>query len=185
MSKRKAEDVVAYIENVSPQKRNKSFNVRLQTENASVKAICFDMTKREQIVNARLSGEAVKFNRIINQMDDSKVNHFADYVINSSTTMKDVDAESVTFERKEKEEVYVSLEDATTLKIGSLVSVKGKVTMKNTRERDVLVGRRTVKVLNNALLLNNSGSITLTSGSHLLHKMFQSVQTIFTFIICW
>ena len=56
---RKHDDVVGYVHSVSPRKKNKWFNLKIQTEESNgkpVKAICFDAKKYEKLESARLSG---------------------------------------------------------------------------------------------------------------------------------
>lgn len=163
-SKRNLEDLTAYIHSVSPKKhRTRSFNVRLQTDSKNTrKAICFDGSKYDKLLTARLSGQAVKIDKIVNQSKDSTVSHFADYVINSATKITTLDPVNVTFPRKDDDVDYISLESENQLTVGTLVSVKGKLDLSHGTEKDVKIGMRNTKVLNQGYIFNESGSISLT-----------------------
>ena len=85
-------ELVGYIVGVSPMKKNKSFNVQVQTERncKPKKAICFDTTKHEIFSLKKVSGDAVKVKNVVFQ-EENLNNNLAPYVINNCCTVDDVD----------------------------------------------------------------------------------------------
>ena len=76
MEKRKA-GVVAYIRAVSPRKRNKAFNISIQTDTTTMKkCICFDNTKIAKLKEKERSGEALNMHDVI--ISENQPEHFAD-----------------------------------------------------------------------------------------------------------
>jgi len=162
MAKRKSENIMAYVHAVSPQKKSKSFHLRIQTndvENSTSKVMCFDGSMREKILDAKLSGEAVKFKNII-KSDNEDNKFYADYVINSATTLESVDPINVPFKRMEQQVSDISLAD--TLPVGELISVKAMFEMKHAAGKNVKMGNRQREVLNQCHIFNADGSIELT-----------------------
>ena len=162
MSKRKMEDVVAYVHGISPSKRN--FNVKLQTsgneKHSMVKAICFDKAKRDMLVDASVSGDPVKFKNLVKQ-EDRTGSYFAEYIINQKTTVEKVTAGTVSFERKEIEKSYVSVADAETKDVGDLVCMKAKINISHSIEKVITLNKtkRKARVFNNCFLYGEGGSI--------------------------
>lgn len=161
--KRKNEDFVAYVHNVSPKKSGNFFSLRLQTpesKNKTVKAMCFDVEKREKLVSAQISGDAVKFKNIVKQNETAK-NYFAQYVTNKNTDIAHIEKLNVPFERAEPAVEYVEL-DLCNHDVGKTVSVKATLDLSNAVEKEVRVGLRYTKVLNQACLVNDTGSVEFT-----------------------
>ena len=105
MSKRQTVDMTGYIVSVSPLKKNKSFHVQIQTDEASKprKAICFDDSKFDEMAKKNISGDPVKVKKIILQDLTDKSKNLAPYIINKEIEISEVDPANVTFERREEE----------------------------------------------------------------------------------
>ena len=112
---------------MSPQKASKSFHFKIETAQSSgktVKAICFDGSLRGLILDAKLSGEAIKLKRVVKR-EQSKENYSADYVINTNTIIDAVDPMNMNFQSHEQEIVCSNL--ATDLVACTLYSFKAKL----------------------------------------------------------
>ena len=76
--------MTGYINSISPSKNN--FKISFHNgANATVKAICFDATKRKLFEEASLSGDPLQFTDIVKQETDNA--NFADYIINQKTSI--------------------------------------------------------------------------------------------------
>ena len=88
--KRKRCDLVGYITTISPQKSNKSFRLQIQTgDTSSKKAICFDQSKLTKLKQKKVSGEALKFKRVL--LDEAPQKNFAEIIINNESILDDPD----------------------------------------------------------------------------------------------
>lgn len=98
MSKRK-EDLVGFIQSVSPKKKCRAFNLRIQTDGIGKvqRAICYDYTKYEKFHQKSLSSEPVKISDcIVQDQDENKA--FAKYVINKSSSINEITPLQVGFD---------------------------------------------------------------------------------------
>jgi len=162
-AKRKNESLYAYIHSVSPQKNN--FHVRLQTRLSganTVKAICFDATKKNELINAKLSGDALKLSDIVKQTNTK--DYYAEYIINKNTIIEKAEPVNVPFRRIEPEVSYSNLDEE--FEVGKLVSVRAILDASHTVEHTRRVNNmRNTKVVNQAYLYNDRGSIEFTYWS--------------------
>lgn len=163
MSKKRTADVVGFIQNVSPQKKNKSncfhFNIQTNSSGHVRKAICFDKDKYQDIKDKKMSTEPVKLVNCVLQ-DQKGENRFAEIIVNKSSKLEDINPIQVGFSFVEKPITFVNLD--AELRVGDLISVKAKLDLSHGAERTVPVGSRNVQVMNGAYLLDKSGSIELT-----------------------
>jgi len=161
MSKRKSEDVLAYVHSVSPQKQsNKSFNVRIQVETESIKkGVCFDRSLRQKLLTAKVSEDAVKITSILKNEEDDVKKYHADYILNSATSVETVDQINVPFARKIPEVEFISLDKEPEL--GGLVCVKGVLDLTHAVVKTVNFGSRKVDVMDQCYIYNETGSIEI------------------------
>ena len=160
MSKRTATDVVGYLHNVSPIKANKSFRFQIQKDQTTFKrAICFDKKKFDEVKNKAMSGNPVKLSRVIVQ-DQTTEAKFAEYVVNTNSTISDLDPVNMEFQRGEPKEEFKKLNEK--LKLGSLISVKARLDLSHAVETPVFVQGRNAKVMNQAILYDSFGEIEFT-----------------------
>jgi len=160
MAKRSATDLVGYVIGLSPQKKNKTFHVQMQTEDPKAKRIvCFNKAKHVVFSYKKVSGDPIKIKNIIHQ-ENLPQKGFADYVVNMQSQIIDVDPVNISFSRNEEETKYFDLSE--DLQLGLLINVKALIDMSNSFERSVLLGSKTLRVLNNVILHNDKGEVKLS-----------------------
>ena len=161
MAKRQTEDMVAYVHALSPQKKNKVFNLRIQTQNSKslVRAICFDGDKHEKLTQAKLLGQPIKLQKIIKQTETAEAN-YASLLINKETQVDLLETANVKFKRIEPEHHYIDLTDDPV--VGELVAVKAKIDLSHGKEKTVNFNLKATKVLNKGIIYDEHGSMELT-----------------------
>jgi len=161
MSKRKVTELTGYVMQVSPRKKNKTFNIEIQTKNGNTeRAICFDTKKYNDFLTSQQSGDPVKIQNITEQQHDNP--KFAKYVINTRTTINKVNPVSIGFEKIEHVEHYLNLSAIDHLADGDLVNLKAKLDMQYSAEETIYSDGRSLKVLNDVYAFNEDGDIKIT-----------------------
>ena len=160
MAKRKA-DLLCYIHQVSPQKRNKSFNLKVQLEESRDKvtrAICFDSAKYSLFKTKQISGEPLKINNAVLQQPTNQ--NFASVIINKSSVLTEIEPVQVNFPKCDPVVKHYTIDSIKD--VGEVISLKAKVNLSNTKESFVLCGKHNLRVLNGAILSDSTGQICLS-----------------------
>ena len=114
-------EIIAYIHNVSPKKRNKRDTTdysspELQVDDASGfhKALCFSKTKHKRVVDEEQSRNPIKITRYT-RTSDKKI------IINDMTQLANVNDLEYSFQHEEKDanETFSSVEEAVNDEVGS------------------------------------------------------------------
>ena len=97
IAKRRTTDLFRYIHGMSPQKANKSFYFRIQTDKFGdlKKAICFDKEMFSSLRDKRLSGEPVKISDVV--LQDKTDSRFPEVIVNISSKITEVDTIEMDF----------------------------------------------------------------------------------------
>ena len=115
-------EIIAYIHNVSPKKRNKRdttdySTLELQVDDASGfhKALCFSKTKRKLLVEKEQSRIPIKITRYTRTSDKKKI------IINDMTQLANVNDLEYSFQHEEKDanETFSTVEEAVNDEVGS------------------------------------------------------------------
>ena len=157
-----ANEVIAYVREVSPTKHNKTntveyFDIRLQTETSpSQRAVCFSKNKRQLFVDRQKTKTPIKLTNY--SMSENK----SDILINNVTRVTQAKAGEYSFQIEYQsdvnEESYIFVKDIKEkCKPFDAVNVKAKVTKKNDTK---FVSNNKLKVAE-AALSDGSASIKL------------------------
>ena len=161
MSKRK-EDIVRFIQSVSPKKKTKAFNLRIPTDGIGKvqRAICYDDSKNQTFQQKSLSSEPVKISDCIIQ-DQGENKAFAKYVTNKSSSISELTPLQVGFDFFSSPLEWLNLENDP--EVGTFVNIKGVVDISHATEKSVTVrSGRPSSVMNGAFIVNEEGTIELT-----------------------
>ena len=92
MAKRTYENLIGFVQAVSPQKDDGSFRFTFQCDGETVKkSICFDKQKRNQFEKYQLSGDAMKLKNVAIQVPKKK--QFAELIVNHMSVIESASAQ--------------------------------------------------------------------------------------------
>ena len=166
--KRSSSDLIAYIHNVSPVKRNKRNTIdycelTLQTEKETQKAICFSKSKRRETDRT-----PVKISNYTKTADGE--GNMSKMVINDMTKVAVAESSEYCFQYKnfDNQPPVVSLEDVVEVcSPMDVVTVLGKLLSKSNTE---IVGKDSLK-LAKAILSDGTTAVKLELWEHLIDKV--------------
>lgn len=145
-TKRKTTDLKCYVHAVSPLKKNKHFRINLQTNSGFKQAICYDTGKYGELVTKCSSGDPVHLEKLVLYNSDQKSKYMADFVLNRSSSIQDLDTVNVGFERVELKVLYSNL--SSEFQIGDIVNVKGFLDAYHIERKTVVMEKRVIEVAN-------------------------------------
>lgn len=171
-SKRKLVDLTCYIQGVSPRKQNKHFRLNLQTDRGFVQAMCYDCAKYKLLSDKKQSRDPVKFRKILFHEDENRPSYrVANYIINKSTTIEEVDAINMDFDPKDKEVSYVPL--SADFHLNDVVCVKALVDLSTAVIRTTNVFENAARVMNQITLSDSTAIITLAAWNEWIDELKQ------------
>ena len=129
-----------YIYGVSPQKTNKTVNVRIQTDSSPYpkRVIYFDLVKHRILSLKSVSGDPVKIRSDAHQ-DGNISKRYAEYIINKSTVTADVDVLQIMCCIKDWKQPHDFTDLKSGLIVSSFLSVKAQVNLTDSQERWMLL----------------------------------------------
>lgn len=171
--KRSSSDLIAYIHNVSPVKRNKRNTIdycelTLQTEKETQKAICFSKCKRRILLDRETDRTPVKISNYTKTADGE--GNMSKMVINDMTKVAVAESSEYCFQYKnfDNQPPVVSLEDVVQVcSPMDVVTVSGKLLSKSNTE---IVGKDSLK-LAKAILSDGTTAVKLELWEHLIDKV--------------
>ena len=152
--------ITGYVHGVSAKKKSKSFRFEVQCNGTTdfKKAICFDLSKHETLLEKENSGEAIKLENIIINSEYYAETHHAEIILNKLSVIDDV--KFLNFKKVQTEIAFCDL--STKLKLGDLISIKASVDLTYIAERTIFAKSRFIEVMNNVYIYDFVGSSTLS-----------------------
>ena len=161
VKKRNLCDLVAYVTQISPAKKAKSARLKLQIGDNEVKrAVCFDMSKMETLRQKKVSCEPMKLQNVV--IDKQSNPLFAEYIINTKTTITNPQPNEVAFPHNEPVLATLAINHIDLSKVGEVVSVRGLVTDRHRKLRVAEVFNRNSNISDNNFISDPTGTVSFT-----------------------
>ena len=168
-----ATEAVGFLHNISPLKKGKYFDFQLQEKDKTVRGVCFSPQKRKLFTDLsdKNSAVAIKRFRIDTNSNSQDLLMDDDVIIDAYS---DVDFE--------KQDLPTTMNVSTTKSVcpGQIVTVTGKIAHLYPPKQ---VGSKNLHMLN-AVLIDPSGTITLTLWEQYINKVQHGNTYTFNMSVC-
>ena len=175
MAKRTYENLIGFVQAVSPQKDDGSFRFTFQCDGETVKkSICFDKQKRNQFEKYQLSGDAMKLKNVAIQVPKKK--QFAELIVNHMSVIESASATDVTFSKLPVDIVFKTIKDIReTCAVEDLMNVRGKFSMENCKIEEKIVRNEKKNMMEHCVLMDNTGFIYVTLWEQFIPQLEQAM----------
>lgn len=164
MSSKESDDIIAYVHNLSPLRRNKKNTVDYSTLQLQVngigdeidfqEALCFSKTKRKLLMDKQESRTPVKITRYTRSTDKKKI------IINDVTHVAKAEDIEYSFQfRSNENETLSSVQKIKNQEVSEYINILGKI-VKIDATKEVNKGHNNWKVAN-AVLADHTGKIDI------------------------
>ncbi len=175
--------VIGYIHQLSPikqsQNNNAYFDLKVQTENRTVRTVCFSPEKHERFKRSFEASSPVKLSQF--QLRPNRRTNEEEIIVNKRTKLDNPFEHEITFDITTKEVDYATttttVRDAKEVKPGTAITVLGRITFQGGTEQIDVRGKSLNK--QETILTDESGSIRLV----LWESDIQKVQSRETYIL--
>jgi hypothetical protein len=162
--------VIGYIHQLLPikqsQNNNAYFDLKVQTENRTVRTVCFSPEKHERFKRSFEASSPVKLSQF--QLRPNRRTNEEEIIVNKRTKLDNPFEHEITFDITTKEVDYATttttVRDAKEVKPGTAITVLGRITFQGGTEQIDVRGKSLNK--QETILTDESGSIRLVQGRH-------------------